>query len=54
VNDCEQNGKNKAQQKGWEVKKRAENRGGEMKTLERGERLWKLAGVSDNVKNIWS
>jgi hypothetical protein len=35
VNASEQQGKNKAEQKGWEVKKRAENRGGEMKTSER-------------------
>jgi len=53
VNASEQQGKNKAEQKGGEVNKRAENRGREMKKSERGGRLWKLAAVSDNVKNIW-
>jgi hypothetical protein len=39
VNASEQQGKSKAEQKGWELKKRGENRGG---------------AVSDNAKNIWS
>ena len=53
MNANEQQGKNKAEQKGWEIKKRAENRG-EMKTSNRGESLWKLAAVCDNVKKIWN
>jgi len=39
VNASEQQGKRKVEQKGWEVKKREENRG---------------EAVSDNIKNIWS
>jgi hypothetical protein len=39
VNASEQQGKSKAEQRGWEVKKIEENRGG---------------AVSDNAKNTWS